>query len=77
MIKLLKVNDNGQFMAIGTKEGKILFIEFEKNELFNDNYELVTYNSHYDKVQCLIFSHDSKELISSSKNEILISNIKI
>ena len=73
----MSINDNGQFMAIGTKEGKILFIEFEKNELFNDNYELVTYNAHYDKVQCLKFSHDSKELISSSKNEILISNIKI
>ena len=65
-------------MAIGTKEGTILFVKLDEKDNFNNgNNELVTYYAHYDKVQCLRFSHDSKELISSSKNEILISNIYI
>ena len=74
----MSINDNGHFMAIGTKEGIILFTEIEEKDYFtNEQYEFVKYYVHYDKVQCLRFSHDSKELISSSKNEIIISNIVI
>ena len=74
----VSINDDGKFMAIGTKEGIIIFIDTEeKNYYNNDKYEPILYSIHYDKVQCLKFSHDSKKLISSSKNEIIITNIDL
>ena len=72
----MSINDNGKFMAIGTKAGFISFIDIEEKDFYNnDNYEPISYFTHYDKVQYLSFSNDSKKLISSSKNEILVSNI--
>ena len=74
----MSINDNGQFMAVGTKEGIVLLLEMEEKQYFNnDKYKFEEYYMHYDKVLCLRFSRDSKKLISSSKNEILILNIEI
>ena len=74
----MSINDNGTFIAIGTKEGYIAFIDIEEKQYFNkDNYKPILFCPHYDKVLCLRFSHDSTKLISSSKNEIIISNINI
>ena len=74
----MSINDNGTFIAIGTKEGYIAFIDIEEKQYFNkDNYKPILFSLHYDKVLCLRFSHDSTKLISSSKNEIIISNINI
>ena len=74
----MSINDNGTFIAIGTKEGYIAFIDIEEKQYFNkDNYKPILFCPHYDKVPCLRFSHDSTKLISSSKNEIIISNINI
>ena len=72
----MSINDNGKFIAIGTKEGIIAFIDIgEHNYYNNENYEPSLSLIHYDKVLCLRFTHDSKKLISSSQNEIIISNI--
>ena len=74
----MSINDNGQFMAVGTKEGIVLLLDMEEKQYFNnDKYKFEEYYMHYDKVLCLRFSRDSKKLISSSKNEILILNIEI
>ena len=72
----MSINDNGKFIAIGTKEGIIAFIDIgEKNYYNNEKYEPSLSLIHYDKVLCLRFTHDSKKLISSGQNEIIISNI--
>ena len=70
--------DNGKFIAIGTKEGMIAFIDNEeKNYLNNEEYKPIFYLTHYNKVNCVKFSHDSRKLFSSSRSEIIISNINI
>ena len=70
--------DNGKFIAIGTKEGMIAFIDIEeKNYLNNEEYKPILYLTHYNKVNYVKFSHDSRKLFSSSRSEIIISNINI
>ena len=65
--------DNGKFIAIGTKEGMIAFIDIEeKNYLNNEEYKPILYLTHYNKVNCVKFSHDSRKLFSSSRSEIII-----
>ena len=74
----MDISDNGKCMAIGTKEGIIMFIDIEeKNYYNNENYKPNFYSAHYDKVNYVKFSHDSKKLFSSSRSEIIISNIYI
>ena len=74
----MDISDNGKCMAIGTKEGIIMFIDIEENNYYNnENYIPNFYAAHYDKVNYVQFSHDSKKLFSSSKGEIIVSNINI
>ena len=74
----MDASDNGKYMAIGTKEGIIMFIDIEeKNYYNNENYIPNFYSVHYNKVNYVKFSHDSKKLFSSSRSEIIVSNINI
>ena len=73
----INLNDNGRLIAIGTKEGIIIFFYEDEETYFSNNNKPLLYRGHYDLVSSVKFSHDSTKLFTSSKNEILIWNIKI
>ena len=73
----MSINDNGQYIAIGTKEGVIIFISEGEEKYYNNNCEQVYYRGHYDIIYSLKFSHDSSKLFSTSKNEILLWDINL
>ena len=70
----INISNNGKYMAIGTKDGYIAIID--ENKFYKSDYCPIFNNLHFDKVLCIRFSHDSKRIFSSSKNEIIISNIE-
>ena len=73
----MSINDNGQYIAIGTKESVIIFISEGEEKYYNNNCEQVYYRGHYDIIYSLKFSHDSSKLFSTSKNEILLWDINL
>ena len=71
----LDINDNGSYIAIGTKEGIIIFVSEGEEKYFNNSCDQVFYRGHYDIVYSLKFSHDSNKLFTSTKNEIFVWDI--
>ena len=73
----LSINSSGKFIVIGTKEGILIFIPDGEKKYYYNYCEPSFYKGHYDTIQSLQFSHDSRLLFSASKNEIIVWNIKI
>ena len=72
----LNINESGNLIAIGTKEGVIIFINVGEKKYYN-NYNLnEIYEAHCETVKSVYFTHDSKKLITSSKNELYVWEIK-
>ena len=83
MIKLIPLNyfpysmalsDHEKYIAVGTKEGLLLFIT-RGEENYNSCFNLDLFKGHYDSIDCVTFSHDTKKVFSTSKNEILVWDI--
>ena len=62
----IDINDSGRFIAIGTKEGVIIFISVGEEKYYNSMFycEPVLYGGHYDIIHSLKFTHDSSKLFS-------------
>ena len=73
----IDINDNGNFIALGTKEGIIIFISDGELKYYNNYCEPVLYRGHYDSIYSIKFSQDSSILFTSSKNEILSWSINL
>ena len=73
----LNISENGNLIAIGTKEGVIIFINVGEKKYYN-NYNLnEIYEGHCESVKDVYFSHNSKHLFTSSKNELFVWEIKL
>ena len=71
----LSISNNENYIAIGTKEGLLLFItRIEMN--LNTGFNLDIFSGHYDFVKTLSFSFDSKKCFSGSYSEMIVWNIK-
>ena len=70
----LALSDQEKYIAVGTKEGLLLFIT-RGEENYNSCFNLDIFKGHYDTVDSIKFSHDSKKLFSTSQNEIFIWDI--
>jgi WD40 repeat protein len=70
----LALSDTEKYIAVGTKEGLILFIT-RGEETYNSCFNLDIFKGHYNFVECIKFSHNTKKLFSTSKNEIFIWDI--
>ena len=73
----MNINSNGKLIAIGTKEGVIIFISDGEEKYYNDFCSPTLYKGHYDSIHYIQFSNDSKKLFTSSKNELIVWNISI
>lgn len=62
------------YIAIGTKEGNILFITRIENTI-NSGYNLDIFPGHYDYVKAISFNNNTSKLFSSSYSELLVWNI--
>ena len=71
----LTLSDNEKYMSIGTKEGLVLFIT-KGGENYNCSFNLDIFKGHYDTVDTVKFSHDTKKLFSTSQNELFVWEIK-
>lgn len=63
-----------KYIAIGTKENKILFIT-RIEESIAAGFNLDVFSGHFDYVKSLCFNNDSTKLLSSSYSELLVWNI--
>jgi hypothetical protein len=63
------------YIAIGTKEGFILYITKIDNTI-NSGFNLDIFSGHFDYVKALSFDSDCGKLISSSYSEIIVWKIK-
>ena len=70
----LALSDQERYIAIGTKEGLLLFIT-RGEENYNSCFNLDIFKGHYDTVDSIKFSHDTKKVFSTSKNELFIWDI--
>ena len=70
----LSLSDQERFIAVGTKEGLLLFIR-RGEENYNSCFNLDIYKGHYDSIDSIKFSHDTKKLFSTSKNELFVWEI--
>ena len=70
----LALSDQERYIAVGTKEGLLLFIT-RGEENYNSCFNLDIFNGHYDCVDSIKFSHDTKKVFSTSKNELFIWDI--
>ena len=70
----LALSDQEQFIAVGTKEGLLLFIT-RGEENYNSCFNLDIFKGHYDSVDTIKFSHDTKKVFSTSKNELFVWDI--
>lgn len=71
----LSVSPNENYIAIGTKEGLILFIT-KVDHSVNSGFNLDIFPAHCDYVKYLTFNNECDTLISSSYSEILVWRIK-
>ncbi len=71
----LSVSPNENFIAIGTKEGLILFIT-KVDHSVNSGFNLDIFPGHCDYVKYLTFNNQCEKLISCSYSEILVWKIK-
>lgn len=72
----LAVSPNENYIAIGTKEGLILFIT-KIDHTVNSGFNLDIFPGHCDYVKSLAFNHECQKLISSSYSEIIVWKIKM
>ena len=68
----IALSDRENYIAIGTKEGFILFITRIDN---STGYNLDIYGGHYDFVKTLCFNNNGQRLFSASHSELLVWNI--
>lgn len=71
----LTVSPQENYIAIGTKEGIILFITKIDNTV-NSGFNLDIFPGHFDYVKSIAFNNDCDKLISSSYSEIIVWKIK-
>jgi len=65
----LAISFNEKYTAIGTKDGKILFISRLENSI-NSGYNLDIFKGHHDFVKDIKFNSKSDKIYSSSYNEL-------
>lgn len=70
----LALSDQEKYIAVGTKEGLFLFIT-RGEENYNSCFNLDIFKGHYDAIDSITFSHDSKKVFSTSRNELFIWEI--
>ena len=70
----LALSDQEKYIAVGTKEGLILFIT-RGEENYNSCFNLDIFKGHYDGIDAIKFSHDTKKVFSTSKNELFVWEI--
>ena len=70
----LALSDQERYIAVGTKEGLLLFIT-RGEENYNSCFNLDIFKGHYDSVNSIKFSHDTKKVFSTSKNELFVWDI--
>ena len=70
----LALSDEEKFIAVGTKEGLLLFIT-RGEENYHSCFNLDLFKGHYDSVDTIEFSHDTKKVFSKSKNELFVWDI--
>jgi hypothetical protein len=70
----LSLSDQERFIAVGTKEGLLLFIT-RGEENYNSCFNLDIYKGHYDSIDSIKFSHDTKKVFSTSRNELFVWEI--
>jgi len=70
----IAINEDEKYIAIGTKEGLILFVTKIENTL-NSGFNLDIFQGHYDYVKSLCFNKASNHLFSSSYSEIIVWEI--
>ena len=70
----LALSDQERYIAVGTKEGLLLFIT-RGEENYNSCFNMDIFKGHYDIIDSIKFSHDTKKVFSTSKNELFVWNI--
>ena len=70
----LALSDQEKYIAVGTKEGLLLFLT-RGEENYNSCFNLDIFRGHYNTVDSIKFSHDTKNVFSTSQNELLIWEI--
>ena len=70
----LALSDQEKYIAVGTKEGLLLFIT-RGEENYNSCFNLDIFKGHYDTIDSIKFSHDTKKVFSTSKNELFVWDI--
>lgn len=70
----ISINEDERYIAIGTREGLILFVTKIENTL-NSGFNLDIFQGHFDFVTSLRFNKASNMLFSSSYSEILVWDI--
>ena len=70
----LALSDQEKYIAVGTKEGLLLFIT-RGEENYNSCFNLDIFKGHYDTIDSIKFSHDTKRVFSTSKNELFVWDI--
>lgn len=71
----LAISSTDRFIAIGTKEGELLFIT-RNEQTIDSGFNLEMHRGHYDTIKDLDFIEEER-LISSSHSEILVWDINI
>jgi len=72
----INISDDEHFIGIGTKEGLILLVS-KSNDSYNSDFNLDIFKGHYDMVDYLKFSHNGRQLFTSSYNELFIWELKV
>ena len=70
----LALSDQEKYISVGTKEGLLLFIT-RGEENYNSCFNLDIFKGHYDCIDSIKFSHDTKKVFSTSKNELFVWDI--
>jgi len=71
----IALSPSENYIAIGTKEGFILYITKVDNTI-NSGFNLDIFSGHFDYVKALSFDNDCEKLISSSYSEVIVWKIK-
>ena len=71
----LCISNDDKYIAIGTKEGIVLFIT-RMEDTFDSGFNLDIFYKHYDCIDTVMISKDCKKLYSTCMNEVIIWDIK-
>ena len=72
----MNISDDERFIGIGSKEGLILLVN-RSDDSYNSEFNLDIFKGHYDMVDYLKFSHNGRQLFTSSYNELFIWELKV